>query len=105
MKNVITLGKLIRLLLSSFPLLLLLSVNVHTKDTRNELARLIMGTTFLVYIHMYSVTKIHRKIHVITFTENYRKSRVRGMSEGRFHLVLLALPFTRLLSARIQWLT
>ena len=48
MKNVITLGKLIRLLLSSLPLLVLLSVNVHTKNTRIELARLVMGTIFLV---------------------------------------------------------
>ena len=34
-KNVITLGILICLLLSSLPLLVLLSVNVHTKNTRN----------------------------------------------------------------------
>ena len=40
-----TLGKLIHLLLSSLPLLVLLSVNVHTKITRIELA---MGTIFLV---------------------------------------------------------
>ena len=47
MKNVITLGKLIgRFLL--FCLSLLLSVNVHTNSTRNELARLVMGTIFLV---------------------------------------------------------
>ena len=46
MKNVITLGKLIGQLL--FCLSLLLSVNVHTKNTRNELARLVMGTIFLV---------------------------------------------------------
>ena len=52
MKNIITLGKLIRLLLSSLPLLVLLSVNVHTKNTRNELARLVMGTIFLV-LHTY----------------------------------------------------
>ena len=47
-KNVITLSKLIGLLLSSLPLLVLLSVNVHTKNTRNELARLVMGTIVLV---------------------------------------------------------
>ena len=47
-KNVITLGNLIDLLLSSLPLLVLLSVNVHTKYTRNELARLVMGTIVLV---------------------------------------------------------
>ena len=47
MKNFITLGKLIRLLFS-LPLLVLLSVNVHTKNTRYELARLVMGSIFLV---------------------------------------------------------
>ena len=42
-------GKLIGLLLFCLPLLLLLfSINVHTKNTRNELARLVMGTIFLV---------------------------------------------------------
>ena len=50
MKNVKTLGKLIRLLLSSLPLLVILSVNVRTKNTRNELARLVMGIVFLVII-------------------------------------------------------
>ena len=45
-----TLGKLIRLLFSSLPLLVLLSVNVHTKNTRNELVRLVMGTIFLVLL-------------------------------------------------------
>ena len=50
MKNVvITLGKLIGLLLL-FCLSLLLSVNVHTQNTRNELARLVMGT---IYIYIY----------------------------------------------------
>ena len=47
-KNVITLGKLICLLLSSLPFLVLLSVNVHTKYIRNELARPVMGTIVLV---------------------------------------------------------
>ena len=37
-----------------------------------------MGTIFLVYI--YSVTKILRKIRATTFTENYEKLRVSGMS-------------------------
>ena len=46
MKNVITLGKLIGLLLYCLPLLL--SVNVHTKNTRNVLAHPVMGTIFLV---------------------------------------------------------
>ena len=37
MENVITLGKLVGLLLlSSLPLLILLSVNVHTKKYKNE---------------------------------------------------------------------
>ena len=41
MKNVITLGKLF---LKAQPL------SVHTKNTRNKLARLVMGTIFLIYI-------------------------------------------------------
>ena len=49
MDNVITLGKLIGLLFC-LPLLLLLSINVHTKNTRNELARLVMGIIFPVFI-------------------------------------------------------
>ena len=56
-KNVINLGKLIGLLLLLFRLPLLLSIlflklqplNVHTKNTRNVLARPVMGTIFLVY--------------------------------------------------------
>ena len=55
MKNVITLGKLIRLLLTSLPVLVLLSVDMHAKITRTELARLVMGTIFLVIL---------QKIHV-----------------------------------------
>ena len=51
-KNVTTFGKLIGLLLLSLPLLLLLSVNMYTKNIRNELARLVMGTIFLVIIIM-----------------------------------------------------
>ena len=50
MKIIITLGKLIGLLLFCLPLLLLLSVNMHTKNTSNELARPVIGTIFLVYI-------------------------------------------------------
>ena len=49
MKNVITLGKLIGLLLFCLPLFLFLSVNVHTKNTRNELSHLVMGTIFLFF--------------------------------------------------------
>ena len=54
-KNFITLGKLMCLLLSySLPFLTLLSVNVHTKNTKNELTCLVMGTVFLVmYIDVY----------------------------------------------------
>ena len=44
------LGQFKCLLLSSLPLLILLSVNMHTKNTRNELHRLVMGTIFLVNI-------------------------------------------------------
>ena len=47
MKNVITLGKLMRLLLFCLPLLVL-SINMRTKTTRNALARLVRGTIFLV---------------------------------------------------------
>ena len=54
-KNVITMGKLIGLLLFCLPPILLLLVNVHTKKTRNEFARLVMGTIFLV--------KNHNKLH------------------------------------------
>ena len=32
------------------------------------------------YYYIYSVTKILRKIRATTFTENYGKLRVRGMS-------------------------
>ena len=70
MKNVITLGKLIRLL-SSLPLLVLLSVNMHTKNTRNELARLVMGIIFSSFVasnffkslgqnHMYGQNYVSR---------------------------------------------
>ena len=45
-KDVTTFGKLIGLLLFCLPLLL--SINMYTKKTRNELARLGMGTIFLV---------------------------------------------------------
>ena len=49
MKNVITMGKLIGLLLFCLPFL---SINIHTKNTRNEFARLVMGTIFLVDTNM-----------------------------------------------------
>ena len=50
-------GKLIGLLLLvCLPLLLLLSINVHTKNARNELARLAKGTIFLVHnSYSYSI--------------------------------------------------
>ena len=51
MKNVITLGKLISPLLFCLPLFL--SFNIYTKNTRNEFARLVMGTIFLVNIYIY----------------------------------------------------
>ena len=52
MKNVITLGKSVGLLLVLFCLpLLLLSVTVHTKNARNELSFPVMGTIFLVYTY------------------------------------------------------
>ena len=56
MKNVITFGKLISLLLLfCLPLLLFLSINIHTKKmTRNELSRLAVGTIFLVIINIVS---------------------------------------------------
>ena len=41
-----------------------------------------------------SVTKILRKIRATTFTENYGKLSVRGMSERHFQLVLVAQPVT-----------
>ena len=53
MKNAITLGKLMPLLLSSLPHLVLLSVNVHTTNTRYELTHLVMGTIFLVNKYIY----------------------------------------------------
>ena len=64
---------------------------------------------FFLYLYIYSVTKILRKIRATTFTENYGKLRVRGMSawmsERCFQLVLIMRSFTRSLPARIQRLT
>ena len=48
MKNAITLGKLLGLLLLFCLPLLLLSIDVHTKNTSNELARLVMETILVV---------------------------------------------------------
>ena len=49
MKNAISLGKLLGLLLLLFCLpVLLLSIDVHTKNTSNELARLVMETILVV---------------------------------------------------------
>ena len=48
MKNVITLGKLIGLLLLFCLPLLFLSIHIHTKNIRNELTHLVMGTILLV---------------------------------------------------------
>ena len=51
MKNIITFGKLISLLLMfRVPLLLFLSINIHTKNTRKEFARHVMGTIFLAIV-------------------------------------------------------
>ena len=51
MKNVITFGKLISLLLMfCLPLLHFLSINIYTKITRNEFVRPVMATIFLVII-------------------------------------------------------
>ena len=60
---------------------------------------------WLVFLNTvtYSVTKIIRKIHVTTFTENYGKISVRGMSawdERTPHPSSATLH-----SFRIQWLT
>ena len=49
MENVITLGKLIGLLLFCHPLL---SIFFKSKNRRNELARPVMGTIFLVSFKM-----------------------------------------------------
>ena len=51
------------------------------------------------------LTKILRKIRATTFTENYGKLCVRGMSERHFQLVLVAQPVTCSLPTRIQCLT
>ena len=54
------------------------------------------------------VTKILRKIRATTFTERLRKITREGEGLGeqrRFQLVLVALPFTRSLPTRIQWVT
>ena len=65
MKDVITLCKLIGLLLLfCFPLFLFLSINVHTKNTRNEFARPIMGNSFLVII-LYDMI-CYSILHILT---------------------------------------
>ena len=81
-ENILTLGKLLSLwfcfLLHSILFLISqTSYRTYKIISRYELARPIMGTIFLV---IYSVTKILRKIRATTFTENYGKLRVRGMS-------------------------
>ena len=81
--------------------ILFLKTNIRTLNTfKDELARLVMGTIFLVEserakrakrthcctivdiftVYIYIVTKILRKINATTFMENYGKLRVRGMS-------------------------
>ena len=53
-----TLGKLTGLLLLFCLALLLLSINLHTKNTRNELSSPVMGTIFLVVILVVSKVAI-----------------------------------------------
>ena len=55
-ENVITLGKLIGLLFL-FCLLLLLSI-LFLKTKRNDLARPVMGTIFLVYVHLKTILAV-----------------------------------------------
>ena len=50
MENVITLGKLIGLLYLFCPPFLSIFFLKQHKNTRNELARPVMGTIFLVYV-------------------------------------------------------
>ena len=57
MENVITLGKLIVLLfLFCLPLLSIFFVE-NSENKRNDLARLVMGTIFLVFYHVYMTAK------------------------------------------------
>ena len=74
MKNVITLGKLTDLLLLFHLLLLLLfcylklqPLNVHTKNARNELARPVMETIFVVRYIFNPITHIYRVLARIFF--------------------------------------
>ena len=57
---------------------------------RTHCCTLIDIFVYILYMYNYSVTKNLRKIRATTFTENYGKLRVRGMSERRFQLVLVA---------------
>ena len=62
MKNVTTFGKLIGPLLFCLPLFFLLSIKMYTqKKTRNELARLGMGTIFLVDEKNFKLYVMSRK--------------------------------------------
>ena len=72
-ENVIPLSKLIGMLfLFCLPLLSILFL----KTKRNDLARPVMGTIFLVNI--YIVTKNLRKIRATTFKERLRKITREG---------------------------
>ena len=71
MKNVITLGKLIGLLLLC--LLLHLTINVHIKNTSNEITRVVMGTIFLIYIRECGSTLYVNLAHIAPPTNtNFR---------------------------------
>ena len=74
--------------------------------TSKIIPKLYSNATITFIIPFYSVTKILLKICATTFTENYGKLHVRGMSTWKkvrcFQLVLVAQPFTCSLPARIQ---
>ena len=69
MKNVITLGKLTDLLLLFHLLLLLLFcyLKLHTKNARNELARPVMETIFVVRYIFNPITHRYRVLARIFF--------------------------------------
>ena len=70
------------------------SMNIHTlashtetvllraskRSERSEHTVVLSLRFYYIYIYIYSVTKILRKIRATTFTENYGKLRVREMS-------------------------
>ena len=72
MENVITLGKFIGLLFCSLPPLYFVFEN--SKNTRNELARPVMGTIFLVY-----------NVLIISFTSIVVVCKKKKKKEHIFH--------------------